>query len=438
MGIEGMPLALLVNPSSAGGKTLKLLPRVEQALDARRIEFRVQRTHSLEHGVEQALRSDRGGRGPGGDERRRAARRGRRRDGRVPRRRSGSSPAGAATTWPRVLGIPDEPEGAVEVLVAGHTRRIDVGEANGKRFLGIVSVGFDSEANRLANETHFLRGNLVYAYAALRTLLRWKPARFTVRVDDERIRFTGYSVSVANSRAFGGGMYIAPNAELDDGEFDIVTVGEVGKLRFVGNLPKVFKGTHVEEDEVRVFRAPAPGADRQPAVPGLRRRRAPHRPSRLPARPAQGAERPRAAAGRSLSALPSETRPRRPGGLLFGAKRAAARAIGAASRASGRGGGTTLPGRVLLRLDPEAIARLGAKLDRGTTIVSATNGKTTTAGMIAALLAADGRRAGPQPGRFEHDLGSRHGAARAGWARRACSRSTRPGCRGSSSSSTPR
>ena len=70
-------------------------------------------------------------------------------------------------------------------------------------------------------------------------------------------------------------MYIAPDAELDDGEFDIVTVGEVGKLRFLGNLPKVFKGTHVEEDEVRVFRAAAPRAERQPAVPRLRRRRAP-------------------------------------------------------------------------------------------------------------------------------------------------------------------
>jgi lipid II isoglutaminyl synthase (glutamine-hydrolysing) len=79
-------------------------------------------------------------------------------------------------------------------------------------------------------------------------------------------------------------------------------------------------------------------------------------------------------------------------GGLFGAKLALSRAIGAASRASGRGGGTTLPGRVLLRLEPEAIARLGAGLDRGTTIVSATNGKTTTAGMIAGVLAADGRR----------------------------------------------
>ncbi|MFL5873990.1 MAG: MurT ligase domain-containing protein [Solirubrobacterales bacterium] len=76
---------------------------------------------------------------------------------------------------------------------------------------------------------------------------------------------------------------------------------------------------------------------------------------------------------------------------VFGAKLALSRAIGAASRRSGRGGGTTLPGRVLLRLEPEAIARLGTGLERGTTIVSATNGKTTTAGMIAGILAADGR-----------------------------------------------
>ena len=77
-------------------------------------------------------------------------------------------------------------------------------------------------------------------------------------------------------------------------------------------------------------------------------------------------------------------------GALFAAKRAAARSIGAASRASGRGGGTTLPGRVLLRFAPDALSRLGAGLDQAT-IVSATNGKTTTAGMIAAILAAEGR-----------------------------------------------
>jgi lipid II isoglutaminyl synthase (glutamine-hydrolysing) len=78
-------------------------------------------------------------------------------------------------------------------------------------------------------------------------------------------------------------------------------------------------------------------------------------------------------------------------GALFGVKLAAARAVGVASRASGRGGGTTLPGRLLLKWEPAALSHLGARLDRGTTIVSATNGKTTTAGMIAAVLEADGR-----------------------------------------------
>ncbi|MGZ5325868.1 MAG: MurT ligase domain-containing protein [Solirubrobacterales bacterium] len=75
----------------------------------------------------------------------------------------------------------------------------------------------------------------------------------------------------------------------------------------------------------------------------------------------------------------------------FGAKRAASRAIGALSRRSGRGGGTTLPGRALLRMSPDAIERLGAGLTEGSTIVSATNGKTTTAGMISAALGAAGR-----------------------------------------------
>jgi YegS/Rv2252/BmrU family lipid kinase len=254
MDIQGMPLALLANPHSAGGRTLKLLPRVEAALDARRVEFRVQRTKGLRHGAEQALLAVEAGEVPvviSGDGL----------IGAVGGAMAGSEtplgliPSGRGNDLARVLGIPSDPEQAVEVLLRGHSRRIDVGEVNGKRFLGIVSVGFDSEANRRANEARLIRGNLVYAFAALRTLLAWKPARFTIRVDHETIRVSGYSVSVANNRAFGGGMLIAPRAELDDGEFDIVTVGEVGKLRFVTNLPKVFKGTHVEEDQVRVFRA---------------------------------------------------------------------------------------------------------------------------------------------------------------------------------------
>lgn len=75
----------------------------------------------------------------------------------------------------------------------------------------------------------------------------------------------------------------------------------------------------------------------------------------------------------------------------FGAKILAARAVGGLSRRSGRGGGTTLPGRMLLRIAPDAIGRLSARLSGPRTVISATNGKTTTAGMVAAELHAAGR-----------------------------------------------
>jgi YegS/Rv2252/BmrU family lipid kinase len=249
-----MPLALLVNPASAHGRTLKLLPRLERELDARRVAFRVERTRGLEDGVERALLAAEAEELPvviSGDGLIGAV------GGALAGAETplGMVPGGRGNDLARVLGISAEPESVAEMLAAGQTRRIDVGEVNGKRFLGIASVGFDSEANRLANETKWLRGNLVYAYAGLRTLFGWKPARFTVRVGEQCRRFTGYSVSVANNKAFGGGMFIAPDADLSDGEFDVVTVGEHGKLRSLTILPKVFKGTHVEEDEVRVFRA---------------------------------------------------------------------------------------------------------------------------------------------------------------------------------------
>ena len=76
---------------------------------------------------------------------------------------------------------------------------------------------------------------------------------------------------------------------------------------------------------------------------------------------------------------------------MFTAKRRVARAVGALSRRSGRGGGTTLPGRLLVRMEPDAIERLAARLNRGSIVVSSTNGKTTTAGMISGILRADGR-----------------------------------------------
>jgi YegS/Rv2252/BmrU family lipid kinase len=251
--IEGMPLALLVNPSAAHGRALKLLPEVEAALDARRVPFRVARTRGLEDGVERAMIAAEAGEIPvvlSGDGL----------IGAIGGALAGSEtplgilPAGRGNDLARTLGIPSDPAGAVATLLDGHTTRIDVGEANGKRFLGIASAGLDSEANRLANETRLLRGNLVYAYAGFRSLAAWKPARFTIGVGEERIRMTGYSVAAANNSTFGGGMRLAPDADLRDGEFDVVTIVEHPRWKYAINLHKVFSGAHVEMDEVRVFR----------------------------------------------------------------------------------------------------------------------------------------------------------------------------------------
>jgi YegS/Rv2252/BmrU family lipid kinase len=255
MDLAGTPLTLLVNPCSAGGKSLKLLPRIEAALDASRAVFRVEKTRSLDHGAELALRAAELGELPvvvSGDGLL----------GVVGGAMAGSDaplgliPAGRGNDLARALGIPTEPEAAVAALLTADSRVIDVGEANGKRFLGIASIGFDSECNRLANETHWLRGNLVYAYSMPRTLIGWRPARFTIAVGEERKRISGYFVAVANNSVYGGGMWIAPEAKIDDGEFDVVSIGEVGKLRFLWGLRDVLKGEHLEKEEVSVFRAP--------------------------------------------------------------------------------------------------------------------------------------------------------------------------------------
>ena len=166
----------------------------------------------------------------------------------------GILPGGRGNDLGRVLRIPSEPLGAVAVLADGGEREIDVGVVNDRRFLCIASFGFDSVANRVANEARFVKGNLVYAYAALRTLAGWKPHTFTVTVDGERTECFGYSVAVANSRAYGGGMFVAPSAELDDGLLDVVLTAHTGKFQFLKSLPQVFKGTQIDNEEITTLR----------------------------------------------------------------------------------------------------------------------------------------------------------------------------------------
>src|SRR6185503_17589217 len=102
-------------------------------------------------------------------------------------------PAGRGNDFARVLGIPTDPAAAARLAVEGEERLLDVASVDGTPYMGIASFGLDSDANRIANEAKLVRGNAVYVYAALRALVAWKPAGFTVTVDGERHEFTGYS-----------------------------------------------------------------------------------------------------------------------------------------------------------------------------------------------------------------------------------------------------
>jgi YegS/Rv2252/BmrU family lipid kinase len=177
----------------------------------------------------------------------------------------GVIPGGRGNDCARVLGIPDDPPAAAAIIAEGHTRPVDLGSvqslhpgAEERAFICIASAGFDSDANRIANEAPSWLGGLVYLYAALRALISWTHARFELELDPpgERRIFTAYSLGAANSKAYGGGMLAAPQAMLDDGLLEVVVVESVGKLRFLTRiLPKIFRGTHVHEPNVSVFRA---------------------------------------------------------------------------------------------------------------------------------------------------------------------------------------
>ena len=181
-------------------------------------------------------------------------------------------PCGRGNDFARVLGIPKDPAEAARVAVEGEERLLDVANVEGTPYMGIASFGFDSECNRIANEAKLIKGNAVYIYAALRTIAAWKPATFTVKVDGEPHEFTGYSVAVGNSKAYGGGMFILPQAELDDGKLDLMLVKDSPRRRFLERCREDLQGS---AHGVGVRRIPSWRGDRgerRPPVRHLRRR----------------------------------------------------------------------------------------------------------------------------------------------------------------------
>jgi YegS/Rv2252/BmrU family lipid kinase len=249
------PVRLIVNPAAGGGRAGRSAPAVVDALRGHGLDVQRADTRDLPHARELALEAARAGETAvtlGGDGLAGAVAdvlRG------VPGALLGVLPGGRGNDLARVLGIGQDPVAACAVIASGVARELDLGLVGERTFVGIASCGFDSDANRIANEAPAWLGSLVYAYGALRALWSWRPARFELVLDGRRHTFTGYSVGAANSKAYGGGMYAAPHALLDDGLLDVPYCEQIPKLRFLTRiLPKVFKGTHVDEPSVHVLR----------------------------------------------------------------------------------------------------------------------------------------------------------------------------------------
>jgi YegS/Rv2252/BmrU family lipid kinase len=242
-------LQLVINPAAGGGRGAKKLPAVRAALVDH--DLVVTPTRSLEHAdelVAAALADDRVVVAMGGD-------------GIVGRVAGavaagdgvmGVLPGGRGNDFCRSVGIPLDPVAACAVISTGVATPLDLGYADGRAFIGIASIGFDSDVQERVLTSTLPLGQLTYLIGSLQTVLAWKPATFRCTADGQPLELTGWAVAVANTGMYGGGMKLAPEASVTDGLLDVVTTSATSKLTFLRALPKLFKGTHVHEPSVSV------------------------------------------------------------------------------------------------------------------------------------------------------------------------------------------
>lgn len=177
-------------------------------------------------------------------------------------------PSGTGNDAARLLGIPHEdPQAAVDHLLAalGHEpRTMDLGRARWvttgggeetRWFAGALSAGFDALVNERANHMRRPKGPSRYTIAMLRELLRLRPLRYRIQLDERVVEGDYLLVCASNGVSIGGGMKVTPNARQDDGLFDVLLVDPFSRIGFLRIFPRVFKGTHLDDPRVHVEQA---------------------------------------------------------------------------------------------------------------------------------------------------------------------------------------
>jgi YegS/Rv2252/BmrU family lipid kinase len=183
-------------------------------------------------------------------------------------------PSGTGQDFARTHGIPSGLDDAVRVVLDGATRTIDLGLVDcagdeSRLFANVGSAGMSGSVARRANSmTKRFGGRATFFYALTREFLAWQNTRVVLELDDG-VRREGpmHDVIVANGRFHGGGMKLAPDAEQDDGAFDVVTIGDVSKLDFVTTAPKLYSGRYLSHPKVELLRSPAVTIDADEPLP---------------------------------------------------------------------------------------------------------------------------------------------------------------------------
>lgn len=178
----------------------------------------------------------------------------------------GILPAGSGSDYAKTLGIPRSSAIALQILQTRHTRTVDVGlidfiDLNGNKakriFINIADIGIGGEVVDILERQGKRMGAFIsYQIATLRGLIGYKNKQLEIIIDKtQKFEGTYNGVIVANGKYFGSGMKIAPNAVCDDGLFDVIMLGEMGKLEMIAKMQKVRSGNHIYDKGVTVHRA---------------------------------------------------------------------------------------------------------------------------------------------------------------------------------------
>jgi len=169
--------------------------------------------------------------------------------------RLGVVPLGTGNDFAAMMGMPREPLACLKKILCGRSLAIDLCRVNDRFYVSSVGAGFDGEVCYTANHRFkHLRGMAVYILAVFATVLSYKPRHIRLTIDGKAMDCEILLVAVANSRSYGGGMHVTPDAIADDGLFDICLAEKMGPVRVALNLPRFVKGRHLKMREVSIFR----------------------------------------------------------------------------------------------------------------------------------------------------------------------------------------